>query len=307
MEKLLILGSGNAGWTAALYAARANLNPLVITGEQEGGQLTTTTLVENYPGFPDGVQGPELMEIFKKQALKFGARVKTALATSFKNKSGSFAIGLDDGATIEAKSVIIATGASPKKLGVPGEQEYMGRGVSTCATCDGYFFRGKTVAVIGGGDSAAEESTFLAKVVGKVCLLVRKDVLRASKIMQERVMKNSNIEIMWNTEVAEVIGDGKKVRGLRIKDSKTNDERELAVDGMFLAIGHIPNVSIFQEWIKLNELGYVETDRRMHTNLPGVFASGDVQDHLYRQAVTAAGTGCMAAIEAERYLEHLDR
>jgi thioredoxin reductase (NADPH) len=306
MHEVVILGAGPAGLTAAIYAARANLAPIVITGPLFGGQLALTTDVENFPGFPDGVLGPELMELMKRQAERFGAEVRIGEVTE---------VGLTryplrmtfDGELLETKSLIIATGATARLLGVPGEETLYGRGVSTCATCDGFFYRGKTVMVVGGGDSAVEEGTFLTRYASKVYLVHRRDRLRASQILQDRAMKNEKMSFIWDTVVEEIIGDEDSgVAATRLRNVKTGAEEELAVDGVFIAIGHTPTTKVFEGQLKLDEQGYIVTDSRMHTNLKGVFACGDCQDHIYRQAITAAGTGCMAAMEAEKFLAEVE-
>lgn len=302
MEKVVILGTGIAGCTAAIYAARANLNPLMISGPEDGGQLTLTTDVENFPGFPEGVQGPALVEMCKKQAERFGTRFKVDIASEFKKLKNGFELSLMGGEKIHTKTLIVSTGASARWLGIPSEEKYKGRGVTTCATCDGAFFKGKEVVVIGGGDSAMEESNFLTKFATKVTVIHRKDEFRASKIMQDRFFKNPKCKVVWDTEVTEILGDGKKVTGVKLKNTKTGKASDFKTDGVFLAIGHIPNTSIFKGILNMNELGYLTTDRFMKTNIPGVFAAGDVQDTRYRQAITAAGTGCQAAMEAEKYL-----
>lgn len=300
--KCLIIGSGPAGYTAAVYAARANMNPVLYTGQQPGGQLTTTTEVENYPGYPDGVTGPEMMEDFRKQAERFGTQIRYEMITKVDFSGPVHKVWTESGQEIHADSVIISTGASAKWLGLPSEQKLMNKGVSACAVCDGFFFRGKSVAVVGGGDTAAEEATYLAKLCPEVHLLVRRDELRASKIMQERVFKTPNIKVHWHTEVLEVLGeDG--VTGLRVINNQTEAEDTLDVQGFFVAIGHQPNTDAFQGWLDMDETGYIKTiPGTSRTNIEGVFASGDAQDKIYRQAVTAAGTGCMAALDAERYL-----
>lgn len=305
MENIVILGSGNAGLTAAIYAARANLNPVVITGVEEGGQLMLTTEVENFPGFPEGILGPELIERMKKQAIRFGARFIQDNAESFEIKNNHFDIKLSN-ETIKTKTLIVATGASARFLGLESEKKYVGRGVSTCAVCDGYFFAGKEIVVVGGGDSACEESLFLTKFVSKLTIIHRRDKLRASKIMQGRVSKNEKISFLWNHAVEEVLGDGTKVTGVKVKDVKTGKIAEMKLDGVFIAIGHDPNTKIFQGKLELDEKGYLKVDSRMHTSVKGVFGAGDVADHIYRQAITAAGMGCMAAMEAEKYLEGLE-
>ncbi len=300
--KCLIIGSGPAGYTAAIYAARADMNPLMIQGLQPGGQLTITTDVENYPGYPDGVQGPEMMEDFKKQAERFGTDVRFGYVTSVDFTGPVHKVVVDDKDEITADSVIIATGASAKWLGLESEQRLNGFGVSACAVCDGFFYKGQDVAIVGGGDTAAEEASYLAKLCKKVYMIVRRDEMRASKAMQHRVENTANIELLYNHETVEVLGD-KTVSGVRVVNNKTNEERDLDVTGFFVAIGHKPNTDIFKNWLDMNDTGYIETvPGSTLTNVPGVFASGDAQDHIYRQAVTAAGTGCMAALDAERYL-----
>ena len=300
--KCLIIGSGPAGYTAAIYAARAGLEPILFTGPEPGGQLMITTDVENYPGYPDGIMGPEMMEEFRKQAERFGTQVRMEMITKVDFSKTVHTIWTEAGQEIHADSIVIATGASAKWLGLESEEAYKNKGVSACAVCDGFFFRGTEVAVVGGGDTAAEEATYLAKLCPKVHLLVRRDVMRASKIMQERVMKTENLQIHWNTETEEIFGNG-EVEGVRVYNNKTGEKREIPVKGFFVAIGHKPNTDIFKDWLKMDENGYIITKAdSTHTNVEGVFASGDAQDHVYRQAVTAAGTGCMAALDAERYL-----
>jgi thioredoxin reductase (NADPH) len=304
IEKIhcLIIGSGPAGYTAALYAARANMKPVLYQGIQPGGQLTITTEVENYPGYPDGIQGPEMMVDFEKQAARMGADIRFGLATRVDFASQPYKIWIDEEKLIEADAVIIATGATAKWLGLESEQRLNGYGVSACAVCDGFFFRGKEVAIVGAGDTAAEEALYLSKLCTTVHMLVRKEQMRASKVMQERVLKTANIKIYWNSQADEVIGEN-KVEALRIKNNKTMESQTIAVSGFFVAIGHQPNSDIFKEWIDLDEAGYIRTiPGTSKTNVEGVFAAGDVQDKIYRQAVTAAGTGCMAALDAERYL-----
>jgi len=301
-ERLVIVGSGPAGYTAALYAARANLTPLLFEGMQPGGQLTITTEVENYPGFAEGVMGPELMERMKAQAERFGTRFVAAEVTRVDLSSRPFRLWTDADA-FTADAVIVATGASAKWLGIPSEKAYQGKGVSACATCDGFFFRGVDVAVVGGGDTAVEEATFLTKYANKVYLVHRRGELRASKVMQERARKNPKIEFIWNAGVDEVLGDGKAVTGLRLKSTKDGSTRELKVQGFFLAIGHEPNTGIFKGQLEMNEVGYLNVQApSTRTSREGVFAAGDVADPHYRQAVTAAGSGCAAAIDAERWL-----
>lgn len=298
----LIIGSGPAGYTAAIYAARAGLSPVLYQGEQAGGQLTITNEVENYPGYPTGVVGPQMMLDFQAQAERFGAQVRTGLVTKVAFKELAHELWIDETKKIEAKSVIIATGASAKWLGLPSEKRLNGKGVSACAVCDGFFFRGQDVAVVGGGDTAAEESAYLSKLCRKVYLLVRRDEMRASKIMQARIEKIPNIEICWNTETVEILG-AQEVEAVKVRDTKTKTEKEIAVTGFFVAIGHKPNTDLFKGMLEMHSNGYLKTkpDSSL-TNLAGVFAAGDAQDQVYRQAVTAAGTGCMAALDAERYL-----
>lgn len=301
--RCLIIGSGPAGYTAAIYAARADLKPIMYQGMQPGGQLTITTEVDNFPGYPDGIDGPEMMEQFKRQAERFGTDIRFGVVTKVDFSNRPFNAEADDGKTIEAETVIIATGASAKWLGLPSEQKFMGMGVSGCATCDGFFYRGKDVAIVGGGDTAAEEATYLAKLCKKVYMIHRRDELRASKAMQHKVFNTPNIEMLWDSVPEEVLGDDDGVTGLRVKNVKSGEERILDVWGFFVAIGHKPNTAIFKGQIELDETGYIKTiPGTATTSVEGVFACGDVQDHYYRQAVTAAGTGCMAAIEAERFL-----
>ncbi len=298
----LIIGSGPAGYTAAIYAARANLKPVLYQGIQPGGQLTITTEVENYPGYADGVQGPEMMVHFEKQASRMGADIRYGLVTKVDFSSQPYKAQIDEEKWVEADSVIIATGASAKWLGLESEQRLNGFGVSACAVCDGFFFRGKEVAIVGAGDTAAEEALYLSKLCTTVHMIIRRDVMRASKVMQERVLKTPNIKIYWNTETEEVLGD-KKVSAVRIKNNKTGQSQEIPVSGFFVAIGHQPNSDIFKGQLKMDDAGYIITEPgTTRTSVEGVFAAGDVQDKVYRQAVTAAGTGCMAALDAERYL-----
>jgi len=301
---VIILGSGAAGLTAAIYAARANLNPLIIEGSQPGGQLTITTDVENYPGFPNGIMGPDLMNEFKKQAVRFGTETLFGEVTSVNVKERPFQIIVGK-ETYSCDAVIVATGATAKLLGLASEMKLMGHGVSACATCDGFFFKDKDLVVVGGGDTAMEEAMFLTKFANKVTVVHRRDKLRASKIMQERAEKNPKIYFVWDTIVDEVYGEPKAggVTGLRFKNVKTGMTEDFKADGLFIAIGHEPNSKLFVGQLDLDANGYIVTHDGTQTNVPGVFACGDVQDHIYRQAVTAAGTGCMAAIDAERYLE----
>lgn len=298
----LIIGSGPAGYTAAIYAARANMKPVLYTGKEPGGQLTITNDVENYPGYPDGVLGPQMMEDFKNQALRFETDIRYELIDKVDFCSWPHKVWSETGHEIHADAVIIATGASAKWLGLESEQKLMNKGVSACAVCDGFFFRGQEVAVVGAGDTAAEEATYLSKLCTKVHLIVRRDEMRASKIMQERVMKTPNIQIHWNTVTEEILGDD-GVTGVKVRNVQTNALSEIPVTGFFIAIGHKPNTEIFEGIIEMDESKYIRTvPGRTLTNVEGVFACGDAQDNMYRQAVTAAGTGCMAALDAERYL-----
>jgi thioredoxin reductase (NADPH) len=306
MQNVVIIGSGPAGLTAAIYAARANLSPLLIEGWQSGGQLTTTTEVENYPGFAKGIMGPELMKEMRSQAERFGSEFVTGDVTAVDFTQRPFSITIDGERTIQAKTVILATGASAIPIGLPNEKRLTGHGVSTCATCDGFFFRGKELVVVGGGDSAIEEATFLTKFATKVSLVHRRDKLRASKIMQQRAMRNEKIAFVWNSVIEDVLGQD-VVTGVRLKNTVTGKTSELACAGVFVAIGHRPNTALFTGQIDMDENGYIRTHQGTATNVPGVFAAGDVQDSHYRQAVTAAGSGCMAAIDAERFLEASER
>lgn len=307
--KCLIIGSGPAGYTAAIYAARADLNPVLYTGIIIGGQLTTTNDVENYPGYPEGVSGPKMMEDFQKQAERFGTQVRFGYVTRVDFSGSVHEVEIDGSKIITADTVIIATGASAKWLGLDSEQKYNGFGVSACAVCDGFFFKGQEVAIVGAGDTAAEEATYLAKLCKKVHMFVRRDEFRASKVMQHRVLNTPNIEIYYHTETKEILGDGMNVNGVRVINNKTNEESVIDVTGFFVAIGHKPNTELFIDKLDMESTGYLITKpNSTQTNVEGVFACGDVQDHVYRQAVTAAGTGCMAALEAERYIaakEHI--
>jgi thioredoxin reductase (NADPH) len=300
--KCLIIGSGPAGYTAAIYASRANLAPVLYTGKEPGGQLTITNDVENYPGYPNGIMGPQMMEDFKNQAVRFGTDIRYELIEKVDFSSTPHKVWSETGHEMHADTVIIATGASAKWLGLESEQRLMNKGVSACAVCDGFFFRGQEVAIVGAGDTAAEEATYLAKLCKKVHLLVRRDEMRASKIMQERVFKTENLEVHWNTETEEILGE-EGVEGARIKNTVTGEISILPVTGFFVAIGHKPNTDLFEGWIDMDSNKYIKAvPGRSLTNIEGVFACGDAQDHIYRQAVTAAGTGCMAALDAERYL-----
>jgi thioredoxin reductase (NADPH) len=305
MEKVecLIIGSGPAGYTAAIYAARADMKPVVYEGLQPGGQLTITTDVENYPGFPDGIMGPQMMENFKAQAVRLGADVRFGMVTSVEFKQGGPQKVIVDGShEIEAESVIISTGASAKWLNLPSEQRLNGSGVSACAVCDGFFYRCSDVAIVGAGDTACEEASYLAKICSKVYMIVRKDEFRASKAMQHRVMNTPNIEVLFNSETDEVLGEN-AVEAVRVKNNKTGEMREIPIKGFFVAIGHQPNTDVFKPYIEMDEQGYIITEKgSSRTNVEGVFCSGDAQDKIYRQAVTAAGSGCMAALDAERWL-----
>jgi thioredoxin reductase (NADPH) len=301
--KVLIIGSGPAGYTAAIYAARAGLSPVLYTGGQPGGQLTITNDVENFPGYADGINGPQMMMDFQRQAERFGTKIHYGVVTSVDFSGYPLKVLVDDKQEVIAESVIIATGASAKYLGLPSEAAYNNKGVSACAVCDGYFYRGKEVAVVGAGDSAAEESTYLAKLCPKVHLLVRRDEMRASKIMQDRVFSTPNIVLHWNTETEEILGDDTGVTGIRVVNNKTAEKSHIAVQGFFLAIGHMPNTDIFKGILDMDETGYIKVlPGSTKTNVPGVFAVGDAADKVYRQAVTAAGTGCMGALDAEKFL-----
>jgi len=308
--KTLIIGSGPAGYTAAIYAARADLKPVVYTGLEPGGQLTTTTEVDNFPGYPEGVDGPSMMVQLQQQAERFGTDVRIGMATSVdfsKEIGGLHRVIIDDNKEVLAETVIISTGATAKYLGLPSEQRLRGGGVSACAVCDGFFYKGQDVAIVGGGDTAAEEATYLSNICNKVTMLVRKDHMRASKAMQHRVTSTPNIDLRYNTEIDEVLGD-MVVEGLRMVNSQNGEKEEIAITGLFIAIGHKPNTEIFKGQLSMDDAGYLITEgKSTKTNIPGVFASGDVQDKEYRQAVTAAGTGCMAALDAERYLASIEK
>jgi len=306
MEKVkcLIIGSGPAGYTAGIYAARAELKPVIYQGLQPGGQLTITTEVDNFPGYPEGINGPQMMEDLKKQAERFGTDVRWGLITSVDLSSRPFKVVADETHEILADTLIIATGASAKWLGIESEKKYNGAGVSACATCDGFFYRGKDVAIVGGGDTAAEEATYLSNMCKKVYMIVRRDELRASKAMQTKVFNTPNIEVLWHHVTKEIVGDG-TVNGVILENVNTKEEKRIDIDGFFVAIGHHPNTDLFKGQLNMDENGYLLTQAgSTRTNVAGVFAAGDVQDHVYRQAITAAGTGCMAAIEAERFLNH---
>ena len=311
MEKLktLIIGSGPAGYTAAIYAARADLKPVLYTGMEPGGQLTTTTEVDNFPGYPDGIDGPTMMVHLQNQAERFGTEVRIGFINKVEfstKKGGMHKAYTEDGTEIQAQTIIISTGATAKYLGLPSEQRLRGGGVSACAVCDGFFYKGQEVAIVGGGDTAAEEATYLAKICSKVTMLVRKEQMRASKVMQHRVTNTPNIDLKYNTEIDEVLGQ-QVVEGLRMKNNATGTIEEIPITGLFIAIGHKPNTDIFKGQLNMDDAGYLITKgKTTDTNLPGVFASGDVQDKEYRQAVTAAGTGCMAALDAERYLQAIE-
>lgn len=305
IRKTLILGSGPAGYTAAIYAARANLEPLLLTGSQPGGQLTITSDVENYPGFPKGVMGPEMMDMFREQAARFGTEIKDVMGTAVDLSERPFTVTTENDEVFKTETLIISTGASAIYLGLENETKLQGRGVSACATCDGFFFKNKNVYVVGGGDTACEEATFLTKYASKVTMVVRRNEMRASKIMRERALNNPKVEVLWEHNVTDVLDvSAGRVTGLELTHSKTGAKQQVEADGLFLAVGHRPNTNLFQGVLDMDDVGYLKTvPGKTATNIPGVFASGDCQDSYYRQAVTAAGTGCMAAIEAERFLE----
>lgn len=305
--KCLIIGSGPAGYTAAIYAARADLHPIMYEGMEPGGQLTTTTEIDNFPGYPEGVEGPKMMEDLKKQAERFGSESRWGMVNDVDTSQRPFKVSIDDGKEILADTIIIATGATARYLGLESEEKFKGGGVSACATCDGFFYKGRDVAVVGGGDTAAEEATYLANIVNKVYLIHRRDELRASKAMVNRVVNTPNIEVLWDTEVKEIVGTEqgftKALDGAIVFNNKTGEERKIEIDGFFVAIGHKPNTGLFKGKLDMDDIGYLITKPdSTATNIPGIFAAGDVQDKHYRQAITAAGTGCMAAIESERFL-----
>lgn len=300
-ENLIIIGSGPSGLTAAIYGARANLSPLVFTGQEIGGQIALTDEVENYPGFPEGVTGPELVELMQKQAKKFGARIEIDVVEQVDLKRHPFVLKTQNGATYEAKALIVATGASPRRLGVPGEREMTGRGVSYCATCDGFFFRGKEIAIVGGGDSALQEGLFLTRFASKVHVIHRRDSLRAQPILQDRARENPKMNFVWNSVVKEIKGNG-SVQKLVIENTNTGAASELPAQGIFVYIGHLPNTQLFKGQLEMNDEGYLKVDEYLHTNVPGVFTAGESHDHHFRQAVVSAGFGCMAEMEAEKFL-----
>lgn len=304
-ENVIIIGSGPAGLTAALYAARANLNPLVISGNEFGGQIALTNEVENYPGFPDGITGPELTELMRQQAEKFGARVETDHVCKVKLSSHPFTLETENGMSYETKSLIIASGASPRRLGVPGELELTGRGVSYCATCDGFFFRGKEIAVVGGGDSALQEALFLTRFASRVHIIHRRNQLRAQPLLQARANENPKIHFVWDSVVKNIRGNG-TMGSLQLSNVQSGDESELPVQGVFVYIGHIPNTQLFVGQLDMDEEGYLKVDERLHTRIPGVIAAGEVHDHIFKQAIVSAGYGCMAAMEVEKFLANLE-
>ncbi|WP_298980674.1 thioredoxin-disulfide reductase [Caldilinea sp.] len=306
IENVIVVGSGPAGFTAGLYAARANLSPLLITGNEYGGQVSITYDIENYPGFPESLSGPELVEKFKAQAEKFGTRVEFDYVTELVLDRHPFLVRTESGAEYQTRALILCTGARPRYLEVPGEKEFTGKGVSYCATCDGFFFRGKDVIVVGGGDSAAEEALFLTRYASRVRILHRRDKFRASKILQDRVFANAKIEVIWNTVVTEIFGENGTVTGVKTRNTVTGEAGELKTDGVFIFIGHIPNNDLFHGKLDLDEDGYLITDRKMRTNVPGVFAAGEIQDKVFKQVATSVGQGCAAAMSATRFLEELE-
>jgi thioredoxin reductase (NADPH) len=305
VENLIIIGSGPAGLSAAIYAARGNLNPLVLTGQEIGGQIATTDAVENYPGFPDGITGPELVQVMQKQAEKFGARIEIDTVTEVNLKTHPFVLKTENGAEYQAKALIVATGASPRKLNVPGEKEFAGRGVSYCATCDGFFFRNKEIAVVGGGDSALQEGLFLTKFASKVHIIHRRDALRAQPILQDRARENPKVNFVWNAMVKEIKGNG-KVDKLVLENTQTHSIADLPAQGIFVYIGHTPNTALFKGQLEMDEEGYLKVNDRLHTSVPGVFAAGESHDHVFRQAIVSAGFGTMAEMEAEKFLANLE-
>lgn len=305
VENVIVIGSGPAGLTAALYAARANLEPLLISGNELGGQIALTNEVENYPGFPEGITGPELVELMQKQAERFGARMESDYVSEVNFREFPFTLKTQNGMDYQAKSVVVATGASPRRLGAPGELEYTGRGVSYCATCDGFFFRGKEIAVVGGGDSALQEGLFLTRFATRVHIIHRRDQLRASPILQERAREDPKVRFVWNTTVKEIRGNG-AVNHLLLENLQSGETSELRVQGLFVYIGHYPNTEVFRGQLDMDEEGYLKVDARLHTNIPGVFAAGEAHDHIFRQAVVSAGYGCMAAMEVERFLADVE-
>lgn len=304
-ENVVIIGSGPAGLTAAIYAARANLSPLLFTGQEIGGQIALTNEVENYPGFPQGITGPELVELMQKQAGHFGARIEIDFVTDANLRTHPFQLKTQNGGEYEAKTLVVATGASPRRLDVPGEKELMGRGVSYCATCDGFFFRGKEIAVVGGGDSALQEGLFLTRFAKKVNIVHRRDQLRGQPILQDRARTNDKVGFVWNSVVKEIKGDG-TVELILLEDTLTGAQKELPAQGIFVYIGHIPNTELFQGQLEMDEEGYVKVDEHLHTSIPGVFAAGEVHDRVFRQAIVSAGYGCMAQMEAEKFLANLE-
>ncbi|NOY59575.1 MAG: thioredoxin-disulfide reductase [Calditrichaeota bacterium] len=305
MRDVIIIGSGPAGFTAAIYAARANLKPLVISGLERGGQVTLTDDLENFPGFPDGLGGYDMYQLFEKQAQRFGTELLYDVVTHV-DLTGDVKIVKTADQTFEAKSVIIATGSTPKRLGVPGEEQYIGKGVSYCATCDGFFFTDKHVVVVGGGNSALDEGLYLTRHARQVTIIHRRDRLRADAILQKRAFDNEKVDFVWDTVIEEIVGNGDMVTGLKLKNVKTGQAGDYPIDGIFIFIGHYPNVDLFKDQVDLDEMNYIKTDRRTRTNLVGVFACGDVQDSIYRQAITAAGSGCQAGMEAEKYVAELE-